>query len=107
MVFAMPGCGACDEYLPRFERLVKAYRAQGVPFVLWRPGQAFPHGSIPVLIYDAAAQNDEMQAFADRLGISATPTTVMMGRSTTAKIEGAIENDHIERLLHAAMIENR
>lgn len=107
LVFAMPGCGACDEYLPRFEKHVRAFQRQGVPFHFWRPGQPIAAGSIPVLVYDAAADNVELQAFADRLGITATPTTAMMTRTNTAKIEGAIDDDHIDRLLYAAATANR
>jgi thiol-disulfide isomerase/thioredoxin len=107
LVFAMPGCGACDEYLPRFEKLVKVYRAQGAPFQPWQPGQQIARGTIPVLVYDAAADNTELQAFCDRLGITATPTTALMTRKNTAKIEGAIDNEQIERLLQAAMNANR
>jgi len=106
-VFAMPGCGACDEYLPRFGRQVRRFQQAGAPFHIWHPGDEIVPGMIPVLIYDAAADNAELQAFADRLKIVATPTTAMLTRPSVVKVEGAIDDAQIEQLLRSAAVANR
>jgi len=107
VVWAMPDCGACDEYLPMFLQQVATHRANGAPFNVWAPGKAIMPGEIPVMLYDAAAENDELQAFADRLGVSATPTTCMLTRNGTTKIEGAIGSAEVDQLLQAAQRANR
>lgn len=107
VVFAMPGCGACDDYLPKFMKQVDAYRAQGAPFRVWSPGQPIRPGEIPVLFYDAAAENDELQEFADRLKVTATPTTCMLTRYGTTKIEGAVGDAEVSQILNAALRANQ
>jgi hypothetical protein len=107
VVFVMPGCGACEEFLPRFLALIGHHQAAGLPFRVWQPGQHLNPGEIPVLVYDAASEDPELQAFADRLKITATPTTALMTRASTARIEGALDDDQARRLLAAAVQANR
>jgi thiol-disulfide isomerase/thioredoxin len=107
VVFVMPGCGACEEFLPRLLKLVAQHQAAGTPFRVWQPGQPLHPGEIPVLIYDAASEDAELQAFADRLKITATPTTALMTRTNTARVEGAIDDAQASRLLLAAAQANR
>jgi hypothetical protein len=107
IVWAMPGCGACDEYLPMFLKQVAAHQGHGAPFHVWRPGQALEPGQIPVLLYDAASEDEELQALADRLGVSATPTTCLLTRWTAQKVEGAISASDVDQLLYTAQRANR
>jgi hypothetical protein len=107
VVWAMPGCGACDEYMPVFTERVAAAQANGAPFKLCPPSKTVAPGEIPVLFYDAASENEELQDFADKLGVTATPTTCMMTRYGTTKIEGAIPPGEIDKLLYAAHRANR
>jgi thiol-disulfide isomerase/thioredoxin len=107
VVWAMPGCGACDEYLPMFLKQVHAHRAHGAPFHVWSPGKPIEPGEIPVLLYDAASENEELQEFADRLGVSATPTTFMLTRYGVSKAEGAVSPSEVDQLLYAAQRANR
>lgn len=108
VVWAMPGCGACDEYLPVFlERVAIAQKTHGVPFKVISGNQKVEPGEIPILLYDAAAENEGLQDFADRLGVTATPTTCMLTRHGTTKIEGAIPAGEIDKLLYAAHRANR
>lgn len=107
VVFAMHGCAACDTYLPQFRDQVEDHIAHGAPFRVWSPGQPLRRGEIPVLFYDAAAKDDDLQDFADRLGITATPTTCMLTRAGAAKIEGAVSSEEVERLLTSAQNANR
>lgn len=74
---------------------------------MWSPGEEISPDEIPVIYYDAAAQNDELQNFADRLGITAAPTTCLMTRNGTYKVEGAIALGDIDKLLIAAQNANR
>ena len=109
VVFGMPGCGACDEFVPKFLQQVEAYKQRGVPFrVISASDKKVEPGEIPVMLYDAAADNEGLQDFADKLGISATPTTCMLTRwSGTTKIEGAISPAEVDGLLQAAVRANR
>ncbi|MGH7176517.1 MAG: thioredoxin fold domain-containing protein [Tepidisphaeraceae bacterium] len=107
VVWAMPGCGACDEYLPIFEQRLTWFRKNGAPFHIWRPGDVLSKGQIPVMFYDAASDNEELQAFADRLGVSATPTTYVIAQSGSLKVEGLVPEAEIDDLLHTAIDANR
>ena len=107
VVFAMHGCGPCEAFLPKLMDRIDAHNAHGAPFHVWAPGQALHQGTIPVLLYDAASENTELQDLADRLGVSATPTTCLLTRSGTTKIEGLMQPDAIDRLLNAAKSANR
>jgi len=106
-VFAMHGCGPCEEFLPRFTKQVERFQRAGYPFVIVRPGAAIEPGQIPVMIYDAASQDDELQAFADRLSVSATPTIALLTRRSISKTEGSMEDPQIDQLLYAAAKANR
>jgi hypothetical protein len=106
VVWAMPGCGACDEYLPMLLKQIEAHKSHGAPFHIWSPGKAIEPGEIPVLLYDAASEDEELQEFADRLGVSATPTTYLLTRYGTSKIEGAVPSSDIDQLLYAAQRSN-
>lgn len=102
VVFAMHGCGACDDYLPKFMERIEAWQAAGVPFHVWSPGDQLEPGQIPVLLYDASAQDDDLQGFADKLSVKVTPTTYVMTRWNTTKAEGSIDADKLDGLLRSA-----
>lgn len=107
VVWAMHGCGACDKYLPVLSERIQAHAANGAPFHIWSPGEPILTGEILVLYYDAAAKSDELQNLADRLGVTATPTTCLMTRHGVHKVEGSIPPDQIDQLLIAAQHANR
>src|SRR5262245_20735674 len=107
VVFAMHGCGACDDYLPKLMERVEAHAAHGAPFLVWSPGQKIRPGQIPVLLYDAASKNDELQDFAYRLQVKATPSTYLLTRTGTHTIEGSVASAEIDRLLVSAQHANR
>jgi thioredoxin-like negative regulator of GroEL len=84
-VFAMHGCAACDEYMPRFKQLAGAHRSR-----------------IPIGIYDLAKGGADA-AFANKLGVQATPTTVVMDtRGRLHKFVGNVGNAVIRQLLQRA-----
>lgn len=107
VVFAMHGCPPCEEFLPRFTDRLGQYAAAGAPFYVWSPGEQIYPGTIPVLFYDAASTDDELQNLADRLKISATPTTCLLTRSGVTKVEGAMTDAKIDQLLTSAQAANR
>jgi hypothetical protein len=107
VVWAMPGCGACDEYLPMFLDQVAAMQKNGAPFHVWSPGKTIEPGEIPVLLYDAASESEELQDFADRLKVTATPTTCVLTRWGATKVEGALDVPAVQRLLYQAQRSNR
>lgn len=101
-VFAMSGCGACEDYLPRFTAAIEKYKGYGLPFYIWESGPIAP-GWIPVLVCDAASQDPAMQEFANKLNITATPSTVIMTRNGTRKVDGSIDDDELDGLLRSAV----
>lgn len=83
IVVHQQGCGACEEYLPRFQNIAAKY------------ARCIPH-----LVVDA---NDYPEA-ADALKIASTPTTLVLrhGRMTSRNLTGAAEDADIEKLFVAA-----
>lgn len=82
----MDGCGACEQYLPRFKQIAGPYR------------QALPIG-----IYDVS-KGGKAAAFGDKLGVRATPTTIMMDRrGKFHRVVGAIADRAIKQLLDRAI----
>lgn len=61
-VFIQAGCGACVDYKPKFEHVAAQH----------------PPGAPVVGVYDMATPDRHIRKFAESLGISATPTTVVM-----------------------------
>jgi thioredoxin-like negative regulator of GroEL len=83
-VFAMHGCGACEEYVPRFERVV---RQLGVRYPIGR--------------YDIA-KDRRASELATRLNVQATPTTVVMTGGKLHKYVGAVDDAKIRQILRQA-----
>lgn len=82
-VFGQAGCPACSEYVPRFKRLAAPYRNR-----------------FPIGIYDLARDGQRVNEFASKLGIRATPTTVVMNRrGGLRKLVGALTEAQIRELL--------
>lgn len=85
-VFAQAGCGACEEYVPRFNGVVRSARP-----------------SCPVGTYDLA-KDRHAQEFANRLGVQATPTTVVMdSHGHLHRFVGALADSAIRQLLKRAV----
>jgi len=84
IVFHQPGCGACDEYLPRFKRIAARYAS-----------------CIPVVILDCT--DERFVALADRFKIRNTPTTLAVRKPSGAiRIDGSAPDAEIEQLFVAA-----
>lgn len=80
-MFGQTGCPACATYVPRFKRLAGPYRSR-----------------IPIGVYDLARDGQHANEFASKLGIRATPTTVVMSR------RGSIHK-HVGQLSDAQIIQ--
>ena len=108
VVFAMPGCPACEDYLPRFKRQVAGFQRLGHRFEYYAPGARLARRTIPIVIYDATSPDEGIQALADQHGITGMPTTLFMTRHEgVSKLEGGLEDAEIYRLLVAATQANR
>ena len=86
-VFIQEGCGACHDYMPKFERVAAE----------------FPKDQPPVGRYDLASPDPRVQHFAEKLGIKATPTTVVMtSQGTFQRHVGSLPVAQIRALMAAA-----
>lgn len=82
VVFSQEGCPACEEYLPRFQRIAAT--------------KAVPSRIVDVGLPDA-------EAISDNFGVEATPTTMVLKRPVGAiKAEGALSDADIEQLFGIA-----
>lgn len=110
LIFAMPGCGACEDYLPRLQRQVADFQRYGHAFhyVGGESGSLAP-GTIPILIIDATSADEGVQALADQHGITGMPTTLFFTRRNRlpVKHEGGLEDREIYDLLVKAAQANR
>lgn len=95
VVFAMDGCHHCHEFLPRLERLTKAFQAKGWPFVIY-DGQQVQPGAIPVIVLDGASDDPSIAELAERYNIEGMPTTLVMPRwGTPMRLDGAVDDREI------------
>lgn len=84
-LFVMPGCGACHEFLPRFERMIARY-----------PG-------MPYLVYDAASPDPGLVAFMDQYAVNVTPTLLILQRGPgSIRLDGALDDATLKRYLDDA-----
>jgi thioredoxin-related protein len=107
IVFAMPGCEACEDYKPRFARQVDAWISHGVPMYWFESGQVPPR-MIPVLMLDASSEDPSVVGLADQYEIQAVPTTLLLTRNRRpVKLEGALDDQQIHEILASAHLANR
>lgn len=86
-VFVMKGCGACEEFMPRFTRLATPY---------------YQHG-LPIGVYDIA-KDPRAAKFGDHLGVTATPTTIVRTRhGRSLRRIGSVSDAEIVKLLRGAV----
>lgn len=108
IVFEMPGCPHCEDYSPRFVKMVDEWITHGQPFYWYQPGVVIPQGVVPVLVLDAASEDPSIVTLADQYKIEGLPTTLLLTRrSKPQKIEGSIEDRKLYDLLSNAVRANR
>lgn len=90
MVVSQEGCGACEEYLPRFAAIAAPYAQQG----------------LAIIHLDAADDRPEAQAWMDQVKVESTPTTYVLrhrGRGGGVwKLEGGVDDATIKQTLDFA-----
>lgn len=85
-VFVLTGCGACEEFLPRFQRVCTPFRRY-----------------LPIGVYDIARDKRAM-AFSDKLGVRATPTMVTLSPSgQLRRTVGAVDDATIARTIDGVL----
>jgi len=84
VLFTIPGCEACEEYKPRFQRIARHYQQQ-----------------VPIIMLDA---NDQRNAdLGTRLNVTNVPATFVLRRpSGLIRIEGAIPDSQVTWLFNVA-----
>lgn len=108
LVFAMPSCPACHEFLPRLQRQVQGFQKLGHPFVYYEPHMTTADGDIPVVVVDSTSEDPSVQAVANQYQIHALPTTVLLPKvGHAARFEGALSDEQTYELLNAALDANR
>lgn len=108
LVFAMPGCPACHEYLPRLQMQVKGFQKLGQPLVYYEPHMVTADGDVPIVIVDSTSPDPSVQRVADQYQVHALPTTILMPKvGHPAKFEGALDDQQIYELLNVALASNR
>jgi thiol-disulfide isomerase/thioredoxin len=93
IVVSQPGCGHCEDYLPKFQRVAARY-----------PELAMVH-------LNAADARPEMQAWMEQWKLESTPTTFIMRNSNRGggvwKVEGDVDEAQIAQTLDFARSMNR
>jgi len=96
LVFAMPGCPACHEYLPRLYEHIDMAQQAGNPIVLYQDGMDVGRDVIPVVVLNSTSQDAQLQALCDQHKISALPTTMVLPRwGMAVRYEGALPDADI------------
>ena len=86
VVFTIPGCDACAEYKPRFQRVAQHY------------GRI-----VPIYMLNANDARPDIADLASRLNVTSVPATFVLRRPTgVIRYEGAITDEQIAWLLGVA-----
>lgn len=86
ILFTIPGCGACAEYKPRFQRIAQQYQHV-----------------VPIYMLNANDTRPDVADLASRLGVANVPATFVLRRPMgVIRVEGAIPDSQIAWLLGVA-----
>jgi len=86
VLFTVPGCDACAEYKPRFQRIAQQYQH-----------------AVPIYVLNANDTRPDVADLASRLNVANVPATFVLRRPTgVIRVEGAIPDDQIAWLLGVA-----
>ena len=88
LLVTQPGCGHCEEFMPRFRRVASAY-----------PDLAMMH-------LDASDQRPEVQDWMDQFHLESTPTVFVLRHAALGggawRVEGAVPDAQIAHTLEFA-----
>lgn len=93
VLIVQEGCGACEQYHPIFMAAAAPYAKAGLPFVQ----------------VDAADPEPEAQTWMATMGVTATPTVLVVKRyrGIIAKLEGVSSPVETRRAFDTALANNR
>ncbi len=104
VVFAMPSCPACHEYLPRLRKQISDLRKMGYPIFEYQPSDVTRRGQVPVLIVDSTSADPSVINLADKYQVTALPTTIVLPRyGLPGRWEGALSDDETYHVLGMAL----
>jgi thiol-disulfide isomerase/thioredoxin len=107
LVFGLPGCGACEDYVPRLKAQAREFEDIDIfdeSVSKSKRKVKAKAGTLPVFIYNVDAQDPELQALADQYEIRAMPTTIVLVRPSGAlRYEGPISDKQINYVLGEAI----
>jgi hypothetical protein len=101
----MQGCGACEEYVPRFKQVVQ--KEIGLPVFDVGKGRlpdpkVLSRTCLPV--YTVDCDDKQFGDWAEHLNVHATPSTYVLRRPRgIIRLEGAIPNEQVKWLLGKAL----
>ena len=85
----LDGCGACEEFEPRFRRAVDRLRRR--------------NPDIPVGVYKADDPDPEVQAFLDRFKVVSTPTLLILCRGPgSISVVGSVDSNQLDGFMDMA-----
>ena len=107
LVFGLPGCGACEDYVPRLKARAKEFEEVDVfddRTSNSKRKMKAKVGTLPIFIYNVDARDPELQKLADQYEIQAMPTTIVLVRPQGAlRYEGPISDKQIDFVLGEAV----
>jgi len=96
LVFAMPGCPACHEYLPRLYQHIDMAQKAGNPLVLYSDNMIVGRDIVPVVVLNSQSTDPQLQALCDQHNITALPTTIVLPRwGMPTRYDGALSDADI------------
>jgi thioredoxin-related protein len=108
VLFVMPGCHACEEFKPRFERMVKGFQSYGQPLVWHSNGRDPKPGTIPIVVLDATSEDPSVVGLADSYKVEGMPTTILLTHNAKPQVLlGGIDDVELHALLTSACLANR
>lgn len=107
IVFAMPGCHHCHEYLPKLQRHVDNFKSHGVPLIYYA-NRPLVRGQIPIIVVDSTTNDPQIQSMLDQYKVEGMPTTVLWTWNARPRtLEGDLDDPTIHELLTSAAIASR
>lgn len=99
LVFAMPGCPACHDYLPRIYNHIDAAQKAGNMIVLYQENMIVPAHVIPVVVVNSQSGDPALQKLCDQHDITALPTTIVLPRwGMPMRYDGALDDAGIHKM---------
>lgn len=104
IAFGMTECPACENYMPRLERITQQ---AGAPFFIYQKGLEISPDKIPVLMLNVASQDSTIQSLANDLEVESVPASfvfIFKKRKPVdvVRAEGSLSDQQIGAMLSIA-----